>query len=129
MEPLLVFGLLLLLAALRRTPRDRVGSAATNEPMERIPRPPPSGTAIARRLGWFTVQDALWYGIAHNGEGLAILDRMAVIDAVRDPCSMHWRIRAVHPDFDRVGYGEVIPEYVAEFRAGEGFPRWTRVKP
>jgi hypothetical protein len=81
----------------------------------------------SRRLGRFKVTGAFFRNL-QPGEGINLFHNMVVLRAEQDMTTDATNYVAMHPDFEEVPEGQVLPIYTASFAQGQIHPKW-RVSP
>lgn len=73
---------------------------------------PPPKTDISHRVGSFEMD----YDLVHRDplSALAVLEKCIVFRCEHNFCSCRLRYEALHPDFDLVPEGTLMPDYWAE---------------
>lgn len=77
-----------------------------------------------RRVGRFFVAEEFYQDLDPD-DGLNIFHRMVVLRAVDAATRFATEYTAVHPAFDEVPRGAVIPTYTAVFTIGSQYPTWV----
>lgn len=77
------------------------------------------------RVGRFHVS-ACFFDDLDVGEGTNLFDRMIVLEATPVDYGQKILYTAIHPAFDELSEGQIIPEYDAVFFDRLGLPEWRR---
>lgn len=79
-----------------------------------------------RKVGRFMVHRRFFEALADD-VGVNLFHRMVVLRA-REAFDSLDRIEyyAVHPDFEELPEGQIVPEYIATFYTNSIHPKWTR---
>lgn len=80
-----------------------------------------------RRVGRFYLAPSFFAGLDCE-EGVNIFHRMVVLRAEQCWDRPHTQYLAIHPDFEEVKPGDVVPVYTATFDRGSIYPRWERME-
>lgn len=78
-----------------------------------------------RKVGRFMVHRRFFEALGDD-VGVNLFHRMVVLRAHEHFPSDRIEYYAVHPDFEELAEGQIIPEYIATFYTNLIHPKWTR---
>jgi len=79
-----------------------------------------------RNYGRFFVSGRFFWDLKPD-EGTNLFHRMVVVRVEQQINADRIEYTAVHPDFEPLEPGHLIPEYNAVFHDGEIYPQWVKV--